>query len=247
MPKRFMWRGADVYLPVTFARGTVVEGIRNVHLLGRLKPGVTDAQAEADLNPIIADLAKKEPTQFPQTWRVGLLSFKETFPEQHPRRSVDPLRRRRPAAPDRVRQRVEPPAVEGGRPSARNGRACRARRQPAAPAASAADREPDPRGGRRHRRDRPRVRRAARDPDARAAEHDPRRVRDRAQPAGAPVRAGDLGRDQRDLRPGARAPHVHAGPGEPAAQRRPQRVGRRRPRRSFARASWSARSRSRSC
>ena len=80
MPKRFMWRGADVYLPVTLARGTIVEGIRNVHLLGRLKQGVTDAQAEADLNPIISDLARKEPTQFPQTWRVGLLSFKETFP-----------------------------------------------------------------------------------------------------------------------------------------------------------------------
>ena len=26
MPKRFMWRGADVYLPVTFERGRVVEG-----------------------------------------------------------------------------------------------------------------------------------------------------------------------------------------------------------------------------
>ena len=28
MPKRFMWRGADVYLPVTFERGRVVEGVR---------------------------------------------------------------------------------------------------------------------------------------------------------------------------------------------------------------------------
>ncbi len=36
MPKRFMWRGADVYLPVTFERGRVVEGVRGVHLLGRL-------------------------------------------------------------------------------------------------------------------------------------------------------------------------------------------------------------------
>ena len=26
MPKRFMWRGADVYLPITFERGQVVEG-----------------------------------------------------------------------------------------------------------------------------------------------------------------------------------------------------------------------------
>ena len=80
MPKRFMWRGADVYLPITLERGRVVEGVTNVHLLGRLKPGVTNAEAEADLSPIIADLKQREPTQFPDQWRVGLLSFKETFP-----------------------------------------------------------------------------------------------------------------------------------------------------------------------
>ena len=80
MPKRFMWRGADVYLPLTFQRGAVIEGVRGVHLLGRLKPGVTAAQAEADLRPIIEDLKRREPAQFPDTWRVGLLPFKETFP-----------------------------------------------------------------------------------------------------------------------------------------------------------------------
>ena len=80
MPKRFMWRGADVYLPIVFERGRVVEGVGFVHLLGRLKPGVTAAQAEADLRPIIEDLKKVEPSQFPEQWRVGLLSFKETFP-----------------------------------------------------------------------------------------------------------------------------------------------------------------------
>jgi len=80
MPKRFMWRGADVYLPITFERGRFVEGVRSVHVLGRLKPGVTEARAEADLRPIIEDLKKKEPGQFPDNWRVGLLSFKETFP-----------------------------------------------------------------------------------------------------------------------------------------------------------------------
>ena len=80
MPKRFMWRGADVYLPLSFERGRVLEGVRGVHLLGRLKPGVTDAQAEADLQPIIADLKKQQPTEFPDTWRVSLLRFTETFP-----------------------------------------------------------------------------------------------------------------------------------------------------------------------
>ena len=80
MPKRFMWRGADVYLPVALRRGENVGGARYIHLLGRLKPGVSEAHAEADLQPIIADLKKREPAQFPDTWRVGLLSFKETFP-----------------------------------------------------------------------------------------------------------------------------------------------------------------------
>ena len=80
MPKRFMWRGADVYLPITFQRGQVVEGVRTVHLLGRLKPGVNDAQAEADLLPIVRDIVGKMPSQSPAEWRAGLLSFKETFP-----------------------------------------------------------------------------------------------------------------------------------------------------------------------
>jgi predicted permease len=80
MPKRFMWRGADVYLPITLQRGRIVEGVRGVHLLGRLRPGVTSAQAEADLRPIIEDLKRREPAAFPESWRVGLLPFKETFP-----------------------------------------------------------------------------------------------------------------------------------------------------------------------
>ncbi len=80
MPPRFMFRGADVYLPTIFHRGQLPEGVRYVHLLGRLKPGVTAAKSEADLLPIIADLKQREPAAFPEKWRVGLLSFKETFP-----------------------------------------------------------------------------------------------------------------------------------------------------------------------
>ncbi|PYX53348.1 MAG: hypothetical protein DMG76_25960, partial [Acidobacteria bacterium] len=80
MPPRFMFRGADVYLPTIFHRGQLPEGVRYVHLLGRLKPGVTPAKSEPDLLPIIADLKQREPAAFPEKWRVGLLSFKETFP-----------------------------------------------------------------------------------------------------------------------------------------------------------------------
>jgi len=80
MPKRFMWRGADVYLPHVFRRGTIEENVRSVHLLGRQKAGVTAAQAEADLRPIIEDLQQREPAQFPDRWRVATVPFKETFP-----------------------------------------------------------------------------------------------------------------------------------------------------------------------
>jgi putative ABC transport system permease protein len=80
MPKRFMWRGADVYLPIPFEHGRIVEGVRNVHLLGRLKAGVSEAKAEADLSPIITDFKQREPAQFPDQFRVGLLPFKQTFP-----------------------------------------------------------------------------------------------------------------------------------------------------------------------
>lgn len=80
MPPRFMWRGADVYLPVHFRRGERPEGVRFVHVVGRLKPGISAAQAEADLHPVIADLKRREPSAFPEKYRVSLRSFAETFP-----------------------------------------------------------------------------------------------------------------------------------------------------------------------
>ena len=80
MPPRFMWRGADVYVPLDFRRGVVQEGVQFVHVLGRLKPGVTAAQAESDVRPIVDAMKQKSPASFPNEYRVGLLSFAETFP-----------------------------------------------------------------------------------------------------------------------------------------------------------------------
>jgi predicted permease len=80
MPPRFMWRGADVYIPLDLQRGTIQEGVEFLHLTGRLKPGVTHAQAEADLKPIFDEFARADPQRFPQGYRVGLLSFADTFP-----------------------------------------------------------------------------------------------------------------------------------------------------------------------
>lgn len=79
MPPRFMWRGADVYIPLRLLRGQTVEGVRDVHLLGRLKAGVTFPQAEADLRPLLEDIFRNDP-RFPRQWRIELKTFRETFP-----------------------------------------------------------------------------------------------------------------------------------------------------------------------
>lgn len=78
MPKRFALRGADVYLATVFGPGANDPDVY-AHFAARLKPGVTHAEAVADVTPIIADLAHREPTQFPGRWRVELESFSKTF------------------------------------------------------------------------------------------------------------------------------------------------------------------------
>lgn len=79
MPPRFLWRGADVWLPIRLLPGQAVEGVRMVHALGRVKPGVTDAEAAADLMPIFSDLAHQFPNRYPEHFTAGLVSFAEEF------------------------------------------------------------------------------------------------------------------------------------------------------------------------
>jgi predicted permease len=80
MPPRFLWRGADVYLPVNMTHDFEVEGQRYFSLVGRLKPGVTQAQAQAELKPIFDDFKKTAPFAFPKELRVeGVMSFDEMF------------------------------------------------------------------------------------------------------------------------------------------------------------------------
>ncbi len=79
MPRRFMWRGADVYVPVVFRRGHAVEDVRAVHLLGRLRDGVTPAQADADLRPILRDIWQRRPEGAPAAFAIELRSFEDSF------------------------------------------------------------------------------------------------------------------------------------------------------------------------
>jgi predicted permease len=79
MPPRFLWRGADFYLPIQMTNAPEVEGQRFFALVGRLKPGVTDAQAEAELRPIFDDFNKTSPFAFPKNIGLGILPFDEMF------------------------------------------------------------------------------------------------------------------------------------------------------------------------
>lgn len=80
MPPRFMWRGADVYLPITFERGKFIEDVRYINVIGRLKPGVTAAEAETDLHPIFDDILSEDPSYHHQKFHVKLYNFYETYP-----------------------------------------------------------------------------------------------------------------------------------------------------------------------
>jgi len=79
MPPRFLWRGGDVYLPVDMTNSEQVQGQRYFALVGRLKPGITDAQASAELQPIFNDFAKTDPMRWPKNARIGIMPFNEMF------------------------------------------------------------------------------------------------------------------------------------------------------------------------
>ena len=82
-PKSFtgvdLWFRPDVYLPMMMTAAVAPEGsdtlthrdYRGCNLLGRLKPGVTIAQAQAELNVIMSDLER----QYPATTRIRLQLF----------------------------------------------------------------------------------------------------------------------------------------------------------------------------
>jgi predicted permease len=78
MPPRFGWYGSDVYFPATLTRG--MGGNPYWFLLGRLKPGVSTQQAEAELTVIAHRLArmKLHPQEFPKDLRVHVGRLGET-------------------------------------------------------------------------------------------------------------------------------------------------------------------------
>lgn len=83
MPPRFRSGGHDVWIPVHWTHGDIVNSeTGNIPLflgaMGRLKPGVSLKAAEADLNVIAQRLAKVYPQQYPQHFNVVAQSFADT-------------------------------------------------------------------------------------------------------------------------------------------------------------------------
>jgi putative ABC transport system permease protein len=73
MPPRFAWYGADVYIPETLTRGAkagLAYSAPSWFMLGRLKPGVSIQQAEADLTVVAHRLARIYPQNYPQSFTV---------------------------------------------------------------------------------------------------------------------------------------------------------------------------------
>ena len=77
MPPRFTWDDADVYLPFKLTNDP---NIRFGALI-RLKPGVTHAAANAELQPLLEQFAKASPSNFPKKFRVRVKGLNDRFVE----------------------------------------------------------------------------------------------------------------------------------------------------------------------
>ena len=78
LPSRFTWNDAAVYLPLKISNDSNV----NYSPLLKLKPGVTYAAADAELQPLLEQFAKETPTHFPKKFRVQLRGLNEQFEER---------------------------------------------------------------------------------------------------------------------------------------------------------------------
>ena len=75
MPPRFRWREADLYTPLAVKFEPNVYYGANI----RIKQGVSVADANADLQPLLQQFAKDGPGRYPDAFRVNLRSIVELY------------------------------------------------------------------------------------------------------------------------------------------------------------------------
>jgi putative ABC transport system permease protein len=75
MPSRFTINGSDVYLPMKMTNDP------SVYLFARLRlrPGVTRAAADSELQPLLEQFAKDTPSRFPKKFRVHVRGMIEKY------------------------------------------------------------------------------------------------------------------------------------------------------------------------
>ena len=61
MPPRFRWREADIYMPLKMRFEPNIYYGDNL----KIRPGVSTAEANAELQPILQEFAKQAPTRYP--------------------------------------------------------------------------------------------------------------------------------------------------------------------------------------
>ena len=75
MPSRFTWWGADVYLPLKITNDTKIQYDPFV----KLKPGITHAAANSELQALLDQFAKETPSHFPKKFRVSVEGINDHY------------------------------------------------------------------------------------------------------------------------------------------------------------------------
>ena len=75
MPPRFRWGDVDIYVPLKITLDPNIQFAPSL----KLKPGVSKAQAAAELQPILQELAKQHPERFPEGFKVKLASIVDVY------------------------------------------------------------------------------------------------------------------------------------------------------------------------
>jgi putative ABC transport system permease protein len=77
MPPRFVWNDGELWLPATFVGGGTAGEPPRFEVYGRLKPGITIEQAEAEIGALGKHFAAPYPKDFPPDLALGVVSLAE--------------------------------------------------------------------------------------------------------------------------------------------------------------------------